>query len=604
MFAKTAKKYTGYAILLIALILTCNVNFCLALPLTKLLSVKYRQTFRVESIELWLSNASDYVTCNFQNPDRFVIDVKNCYFPKIHDVIEANSKYISKIRISQFMHDRVRIVVDQKIVTHIHVDKKALIKGMVLILSIQLPESGVIFGKQGGAFENDSDENLDALFNVSEEGANAIPDIIPNEETIGEQPSFIGEPSKLSIDGDLRNETAYRICKPHRFSKIKNILNLKASGALSGNLSYTMGSRFSYDAVFDLNDNYNNTVENDQRTNVDIRDAYLDFGFGNFDFRLGNQQIVWGQAVGLFFADVVNPKDLREYILPDLDQVRIPVFAANMEYYYSSGYFQMIFIPFPEFNEFGKSGSEFDFSKPLYSQNADIVINDLSEPANSLDNSELGFRASILTDGWDMSLFYLYDMYNFPVNYRAISLNALGLQHPVTITYSPKYERVHRIGSTFSKAVWDAILKGEFIYSNKMFFQSSVASDLDGIETSDSLDWLLGVDYTFFNALETNFQLMQSIILDYQNSMIQKEITTSFSIWLKTGFFENLIEPELFFVSSLDKKNYLFRPKITYNHNNRLKLVLGADIFYGETDGSFGVFNENDRVYIEALYNF
>lgn len=137
-----------------------------------------------------------------------------------------------------------------------------------------------------------------------------------------------------------------------------------------------------------------------------------------------------------------------------------------------------------------------------------------------------------------------------------------------------------------------------------MFFQSSDTADLDGIEKSDSFDWLLGVDYTFFNSLETNFQLMQNIILDYKSSMIQRQYSTAFSIWLKTGFFENLIEPELFFVSSLNQRDYLFRPKIAYNHSDRLKFILGTDIFYGRTDGAFGIFDDNDRVYLEILYIF
>ncbi|WP_175530292.1 DUF1302 family protein [Desulfobacula phenolica] len=445
-----------------------------------------------------------------------------------------------------------------------------------------------------------TDETPDFLFNILEDDSKAT-----HKEIIKDDPlDSIEAPSKLSMGGDLRNETGYRINKPHHFSKIKNSLNLEVSGDLSNTLSYVIGSRFSYDAVFDLTDNYNNTVEDDQRVRADVRDAYLDLGFGNFDFRLGNQQIVWGQAVGLFFADIVNPKDLREYILSDLDQIRIPVPAANLEYYYNRFYFQMIFIPFPEFNEFGKQGSEFDFLRSLYNRNADYVFNHPSEPSNSLDNSEVGFRFSQLADGWDISVFYLYDVYNFPVNYRRIALNPSGSKHPVTITYLPEYERMHRLGTTFSKEVMDAIFKGEFIYSNNMFLQSSDPADLDGIEKSDSFDWLLGVDYTFFNSLDTNFQFMQRIIFDHKDIMVQNKVATSFSIWLKTGFYDNLIEPELFFVSSINQRDALFRPKIIYNYRDNLKLILGADVFFGELDGDFGVFDENDRVYFEILYKF
>lgn len=445
------------------------------------------------------------------------------------------------------------------------------------------------------------DESLNALFDLSEEGSGSM----PNDGKNGDQPGSTSRRSlKPSFTGDFRNESAYRTNKLHHLSKSKNILNVNVSGVLSDNFSYVLGSRFSYDAVFDLNNDYNDKVENDQRTMADLRDAYVDFGFGNFDFRLGNQQVVWGQAVGLFFADIVNPKDLREFILPDLDQARIPIFAANMEYYSDNLYLQMIYIPFPEFNEFGQPGSEFDFSKNIYMGNSDMVFNAPLEPANSFDNSEVGFRVATLTRGWDLSLFYLYDMYNFPINYRSISLNPPEAQNPVTITYSPRYERMHRIGSTFSKDVMDAIFKGEFIYSSKMFLETFDVASPDGIEKSDTFEWLLGVDYTFSNRLESNFQLMQSIILDHQADMAQREIATSFSIWLKTGFFSDKIEPELFFVSSLNYRDGLLRPKVAWNAGDRLKFILGGDVFYGKSSDTFGMFDENDRVYLEILYSF
>lgn len=408
----------------------------------------------------------------------------------------------------------------------------------------------------------------------------------------------------MTVNGDLRNQTAYRLKNPHHFSKIKTNLNFNLSGKVSHDLSYVLGTRFSYDAVFDLTDNYNDGVESDQKKQADLRDAYVDFSWGNAEFRIGNQQIVWGQAVGLFFADIVNPNDLRDYILPDLDQIRIPVPAINIEYYPGSLYLQFVFIPYPEFNEFGKQGSEFDFSRLIYEQNADIVINEAHEPANSLDNSELGFRASKLMDGWDLSVFYLYDYYNFPVSYRYISFNPLGSSHPISITYQPEYERMHRFGHTFSKEYMDAVFKGEFIYNHEMFISSQNPADNDGIVRSDTFKWLLGVDYTFLNSLETNFQLLQEIILDYQADMTQKEYTTALSIWMKKEFFENTIELELFMVSSLNQRDYLLRPKIIYNHNDYLKIICGVDIFYGESDGDFGLFNKNDRGYIEVLYTF
>lgn len=450
------------------------------------------------------------------------------------------------------------------------------------------------------AQDTTKENNLDSIFGVPD-----LPDVpAPNPD----QTDVLSESDTISpmvsITGEFRQETAYRVGSPRQFSKLKNTLNIKTSGSIAKNLSFVLGARVSYDPIFDFTENYNDRVADDQSVRKDLRDAYVDFGFGNFDFRLGNQQIVWGQAVGLFFADIVNPLDLREFILPDLEQIRIPVPAANMEYYHDNLYFQMIFIPFPEFNEFGEPGSEFDFSQQVFSQNADIVFNDPKKPANSLDNSEVGFRTSIFTHGWNLSAFYLYDLYNFPVNYRTLVLNPPGALRPATFTYAPEYERIHRFGTTFSKNIGDAILKGEFLYSSKLFFPSGNTQDIDGIENSGTFDWLVGVDYTFFGKLDTNFQLFQNIILDHSSWMTQDQFRTSFSIWLNTGFFDNKIEPELFLAFRLDETDVMFRPKITYNHSGKLQFSLGADIFDGDADGAFGMFDETDRIYIESVYTF
>jgi len=112
------------------------------------------------------------------------------------------------------------------------------------------------------------------------------------------------------------------------------------------------------------------------------------------------------------------------------------------------------------------------------------------------------------------------------------------------------------------------------------------------------------MDYTFLNSLETNFQLMQEVIMDYQAGMAPKEYTTFLSIWMKKEFFDNKIELELFFISNLNQKDAMIRPKLTYNYKNTAQLIFGADIFWGDIDGDFGRFNENDRVYIEVLYSF
>ena len=138
----------------------------------------------------------------------------------------------------------------------------------------------------------------------------------------------------------------------------------------------------------------------------------------------------------------------------------------------------------------------------------------------------------------------------------------------------------------------------------KCIFRPLDTADQDGISPSDTFEWLLGVDYTFWGFLETNFQLMQKMIINHQNEMVTKKYTTSFSVWLKTGLLNNSVEPELFLVSSINQRDWLVRPQIAYHYEGDLTFILGADIFGGEPEGDFGQFNENDRLYIKMLYRF
>ena len=66
---------------------------------------------------------------------------------------------------------------------------------------------------------------------------------------------------------------------------------------------------------------------------------------GNWDFRLGRQHVVWGEMVGLYFADVVSARDQREFILPDFDQMRTPQWAGRAEYFSDDFHAEILWIP-------------------------------------------------------------------------------------------------------------------------------------------------------------------------------------------------------------------------------------------------------------------
>ncbi len=62
-----------------------------------------------------------------------------------------------------------------------------------------------------------------------------------------------------------------------------------------------------------------------------LRELYVDTSAGDWDFRIGKQQVVWGTADGIKLLDIINPTDYRELNQNGVEDARIPVWMINAE---------------------------------------------------------------------------------------------------------------------------------------------------------------------------------------------------------------------------------------------------------------------------------
>ena len=65
------------------------------------------------------------------------------------------------------------------------------------------------------------------------------------------------------------------------------------------------------------------------RAEVELREFFLEGVFDRAQWRIGKQQVVWGQADGLKVLDVVNPQSFRAFILEDFEDSRLPLWTAR-----------------------------------------------------------------------------------------------------------------------------------------------------------------------------------------------------------------------------------------------------------------------------------
>ena len=402
--------------------------------------------------------------------------------------------------------------------------------------------------------------------------------------------------SRLHLSGNLRNETAFRLSPPDQLSKLRTLGYLAGTGQWSEEFSYKVSGRLWYDAVYDMTDHYPRPVEDDQKKDGELRDTYVDFSHQDWDVRLGKQQIVWGEAVGLFYADVVNAKDLREFVLPDFEFIRIPEWSSDVEYTHESFHAELIWLPFPEMDKVGRPGSEYAFVQPA-PPGAQVVYGPESDPAQSLGNSEVGGRLSYQVAGWDFGAFHLRTWDKFPV--YTVS------EQPGEVALTATHPRLTLDGATFSKEVNEVVLKGEFIYNWQKYFQSTDPSNPTGIVPKDFMDCLLGADYVFPGKLDTALQLGQRIIRNYQPDLFQqREVRTLVTLWLKRPFWDDQLEPEVILVKDLNSTDAMVRPKISYKLTSHWRITLGVDLFGGAPDGLFGEFADRNRGYTELRYDF
>ena len=413
-------------------------------------------------------------------------------------------------------------------------------------------------------------------------------------------PKAAAKPATTSgpgIKGFIQFELARTTADPEHWSKMRTRADLSSQGKISDSLKWKLGARIDYDAVYGINDFYNKDVKDNQRFDPVLRENYVDYSAGSWDFRFGKQNVVWGEMVGLFFADVVSARDMREFILPDFDQMRIPQWAARAEYFSDDFHAEVLWIPVASYDNIGKPGAEFYPYQPVPS-GFNVQYRQEQRPERNADNMNYGLRLSTLKNGWDVSGFY----------YRSTDINQTFYRETViapapTLIYQARHDRIHQYGGTLAKDFGDIVLKGEAVYTRGRSFTSLNAMDSDGVTPQNTIDWAAGLDFTLPAESRLNIQVFQRQFFNYNTDIISDKRENGYSLLLNTKFFNNW-EAQALFISSANRPDWLFRPRVTWNFERNWRLLLGADVFKGPPAGMFGRYDQQDRVYSEVRYSF
>ena len=253
---------------------------------------------------------------------------------------------------------------------------------------------------------------------------------------------------------------------------------------------------------------------------------------------------------------------------------------------------EVLWIPVPTLDEIGKPGADF-YPGPLRGTANLPARRPFRAQCCQL---ELWVRLSQLKNGWDMSGFYYHSLDASSTFYRVS-----GPTEP--LVFQPRHDQIDQVGATVTKDFGSVVLKGELVYTDGRKFNVTRPNAMDGLVRQNTLDYVLGLDFSLPAETRLNLQFFQRVFFAHDPDLIPDKRESGASILLNGKIWHNL-EAQALLIHSLNRSDWMFRPRLSWNFERELAWALGADVFGGQPTGLFGRFDHNDRVYTELRYSF
>ena len=405
-----------------------------------------------------------------------------------------------------------------------------------------------------------------------------------------------------SMHGSLKNETAYFITGEKRLDKLQNRLELKPEAILSDRWEFRGRVLAWHDAA--MNIEASNTtdmtpsIKQHYRNYIRSKEAYLLYGGDDFDFRIGQQQIVWGKTDGLRMLDIVNPLDMREFVLDDFLDSRIGLWSARLNWYADmSGRdheFEFILIPDARPVDLAPTSSRWAFALPATPAGTGLSIQTGNEPNWRPSDIEAGLAWRANVSGWDLSLNWFYGWKDTPSMQKEMT--------PGMLTLTPIYQRMNTVGGSFSNAFGATVLRGELAVNIGESINRNGMTALTSVGTETTVNGSLGLDYN-----KNNWRISPQFFIRYlpgwDNTVAEDQASGFFSLMVSTDYMNEKLKPEIIGLYDWADGSWMLRPKLSYEFSDQIVARVGADMF-GGSNGFFGQFNKNDRVYSELEYTF
>lgn len=395
---------------------------------------------------------------------------------------------------------------------------------------------------------------------------------------------------KYNLNGNLREWVGAFVQTPVELGVVESRMKLELSSMTGEFSSVKVSSYYIYDGL--------------KRNGIfELPEAYFNYYSDLVEVRFGRQIITWGKADELNPTDVLCPQNLTN-ILEDKGIRKIGQIFLNTDWTIEE--FTITAIWKLEFDNIKIPA--LDSRWAFFSIPGITLLPDPIFPNSELKNTEWAFKLSRTIDRFDFSVSWFdgWDNIFTPV----IKFNP-STQRPELDKLI--FHRTKMLGADFATAFGPAGLWGEGAY----FF----TEDIDGVNPNIKnpyIQFVLGADYDFGDALKINFQFFQQVntmIDNDEEEAIEEGNISKLGIGLpiqqaiscriekKFGIGE-AHKVELLSLFDTKQSGLMLQPKFTYSIEDVFSVELGAAIYGGESESLFGRYEDNDIVYVKGTYSF
>ena len=397
---------------------------------------------------------------------------------------------------------------------------------------------------------------------------------------------------------ELRQEAGVRTSDAHA-QTLRSMLSADLEYRPHARVSLRLLARGWYDWRYAFDDDLRAASGNQGRDRAELRDAALRVGWGKTDITLGRQLVTWGRADGVRVLDLINPLDLREFIIEDHADSKVPLWMAEAKRYFGDWSAQLVVAPEHGRTRFAAPGTDF------YDAYHDTALGE-SLPRRGAgrfgwDDPDVALQVAGRVGRVDVSLNgYRGYEHTFAVGFD-VSLGPNGPSvQPLRV-----YRRVHAVGAGWAAPVGTWVLRGESLLALDRAFSvarpalgRALGADPSGqgLVERRNVVALVGADRTWNAAF-----LSAQVYVDHAGGgalPLERRPTTTLGTLLFWRDWRNgTWRGQVLSIYDFDDQTLLAEPRILYQVSDALAVSLGADIFIARDERSFtGQFQRANRL--------